>query len=139
MSDRINHSYSYVFFLYFTFPFVTGEVMTNSCVGGTFGDYSWFIGCLKTRGGVQFVFAGLHSLENYDDHSISLSVTRDSSPAGVCCEGRLSVISFGVPLVSGRERGLRAREFQCLHVFRQPHNLFIYFYFLNPYPSLINI
>ena len=66
MSDRVNHSYSIIFFLYFTFTFLVVELMTSNHVGGTFGDYLWFVGCLKTRGGVLFVFASLHSLKNYD-------------------------------------------------------------------------
>ena len=39
----------------------------------------------------------LFSLENYDDRSISLSVTCGSSLTDVCCEDRLRVILFGVP------------------------------------------
>ena len=61
MSDGVNHSYSVVFFLYFTFPFLACELMTSNCAWGMFENYSWFFGCLKKRGEVRFLFTGLRS------------------------------------------------------------------------------
>ena len=63
VSDGVNHSYFVVFFLYFTFPFLVGELMMSSRVlgGGTLakihskeGDFP--LTDIYVRLGKSFVF-----------------------------------------------------------------------------------